>query len=77
MEYKKWRCVGFNRSDEKNINNIIKIIKEECPDVLVIQEYQTEYREQLVKNGLEKIGYKFFAVCKDCPGCPKCTRKTG
>ncbi|MFL8906445.1 hypothetical protein ACKA01_05005 [Helcococcus kunzii] len=32
----------------------------------MIQEYQTEYREQL-KNGLEKIGYQHFAACQDHP----------
>lgn len=72
MKLMTWniQCGGvldLTKPDKKNINDIIETIQDECSDVLVIQEYQTEYREQLVKNGLEKIGYKFFAVCKDCP----------
>lgn len=48
----------------ENINSIIKTIKDENPDVLVIQEYETQYHKQLVIDGLEKLNYK-WTFCND------------
>lgn len=50
-----------------NIKNIVNEIKKVNPDIVVIQEYLTEYKKQILEEGLEQQGYKYFKVCEDAP----------
>ncbi len=55
---------SFTNPDIENIKNILCVIKEENPDIIVIQEYESEYHNKLVGQGLEKMDYQ-WAVCGD------------
>lgn len=58
--------ISFHHPDIANIQEILSVIRQEAPDVIVLQEYQSEYHEQLVTNGLEKMRY-ICTVCQDAP----------
>lgn len=47
-----------------NIRKILKVIDTEDPDVLVIQEFQYKYKEELIDNGLKELGYNFIQYNK-------------
>lgn len=49
-----------------NIQNILNTIKKENPDIVIIQEYQSEFYKYLVDNGLSKQSY-LCTVCEDHP----------
>lgn len=55
--------LDFNLPDVYNINNIIEVIKEENPDIVVIQEYQSKYYNEFVRNGISKLSY-IHTVCE-------------
>ena len=57
-------ALDFNVPKASNINNILKVIKEENPDIVVIQEYQSEFYEEFISNGLSKLSY-LHTVCEE------------
>lgn len=57
---------SLQHPDIGNIQGILSVIRKEAPDVIVLQEYQSEYHDQLVTNGLEKMKYT-CTVCQDAP----------
>lgn len=48
-----------------NINNILATIRKENPDILVLQEFQYQYWDRLIENGLKKDGYRNFLFYED------------
>lgn len=49
--------IDRNNPELQNIQNILHEIEEVRPDILVIQEYQSAYRQELVTEGLKKLSY--------------------
>lgn len=56
----------FNNPKVDNIKNILNIIKKENPDVIIIQEYQSEFYNEFVRDGLNEQFYA-HTVCEDHP----------
>lgn len=52
----------------KNIPGILKRIEQESADILVLQEYHSQYRSQLWERGLKPMGYK-YSVWQGNPDC--------
>lgn len=59
----------FSKKDEEqgkgkpipsNIDNILDTIRKENPDILILQEFQYQYKDRLIENGLKKDGYQDF-----------------
>lgn len=50
----------FNHPIIENIDNILSVIEEQSPDILSLQEFQYQYWNELVENGLKKQGYNYF-----------------
>jgi endonuclease/exonuclease/phosphatase family metal-dependent hydrolase len=55
---------SLTNPNRRNIDNILGEIKKVEPDIIVIQEYESEYHNELVKDGLEVKEYQ-CTVCKD------------
>ena len=55
----------FNCPQIDNIENILTTIKGKDPDIIVLQEYQSKYHDNLIGNDGNKISYK-YTVCQDC-----------
>lgn len=71
MKFLTWNIkdggvLDFNNPKVDNIDNILNIIKKENPDVIVIQEYQSEFYNELIRDGLNKLFYT-HTVCEDHP----------
>lgn len=52
-----WGKNGNNSSCPSNIQNVLNVIEERNPDILVLQEFQYQYWEELVEHkehGLKK-----------------------
>ena len=60
-----WGKNGNNSPCPSNIQNVLNVIEERNPDILVLQEFQYQYWEGLVEHGLKKIGYTYFKYRKD------------
>lgn len=58
--------LNLNTPIISNIQNILKVIECEKPDIVIIQEYQSKFFNELIKNGLEKLSY-FHSVCEEHP----------
>lgn len=58
--------LDLNRPDTSNIESILQVVKKEDPDVLVLQEYQGEFFNELISNGLNKLSY-LHTVCEEHP----------
>ena len=58
--------LNFSTPIVSNIQNILATIEKEGPDVVIIQEYLSEYSEELITNGLSKLSYS-HTVCDDHP----------
>lgn len=58
--------LGFHNPIVHNIKNILNIIKEENPDVVVIQEYQSEFYNEFIRGGLSRLSY-MHTVCEEHP----------
>ena len=56
--------LGFHNPIVHNIKNILNIIKEENPDVVVIQEYQSEFYNEFIRDGLSRLSY-IHTVCEE------------
>ena len=54
--------VNFNNPCIENISNILQEIEILNADIVVIQEFQYEYYDIIVRDGLEKMNY----MCKVC-----------
>ncbi len=46
--------------DLSNIKNILNVVEVENPDILIVQEFQYEYKKYLIDEGLKELGYSFF-----------------
>lgn len=55
---------SFKNPQIGNIQNILNVISDTNADVVVLQEFESEYAEYVVKNGLEKMSYT-CTVCND------------
>lgn len=71
MKFMTWNIkdggvLEFNTPVLYNIQNILNVIKKEDPDVIVIQEYQSEYFNEFIRNGLRKLSY-IHTVCEEYP----------
>lgn len=71
MKFLTWNIkdggvLEFNNPKINNIENILNIIKKENPDVIIIQEYQSEFYNEFVCDGLNKLSY-VHTVCEDYP----------
>lgn len=71
MKFLTWNIkdggvLEFNNPKVDNIKNILNIINKESPDVIIIQEYQSEFYNELVRDGLNKLSYT-HTVCEDHP----------
>lgn len=67
MKFLTWNIkdggvLDFNNPKVDNIDNILNIIKKENPDVIVIQEYQSEFYNELIRDGLNKLFYTQLLV---------------
>ena len=60
-----WHSKGDKSPCLSNIQNILNVINKNKPDILVLQEFQYQYWEELVEHGLKKIGYTYFKYRKD------------
>lgn len=49
-----WGKNGNNSPCPSNIQNVLNVIEERNPDILVLQEFQYQYWEELVEHGLKK-----------------------
>lgn len=47
----------INNPNTENIQGIIDVIKQTNPDIIVLQEYQTEYEYLILDGGLKTMGY--------------------
>ncbi len=71
MKFLTWNIqnggvLEFNNPRVGNIENILNTIKQENPDVIIIQEYQSEFYNEFVRNGLTALSY-MHTVCGDHP----------
>ena len=57
--------MGAEKPIPSNITNILDIINEETPDVLVLQEFEYQYWSQLIENGLKRQGFRNFVYYSD------------
>lgn len=51
--------IDFKNPQRENIKNILCQIEELQADVVALQEFQYEYYDEIVKNGLEKMDYTY------------------
>lgn len=71
MKFMTWNIqdggvLALHNPSPHNIQNILGVINKERPDVITIPEYQIEYYNELIENGLRKLSYQ-HTVCMDYP----------
>jgi len=59
-------ALNFEYPEISNIKHILSVIEDECPDIIVIQEYMSKFYHEFVM-GLKKLGYNHLSVCMDYP----------